>query len=213
MTDESSQPGALPSPPSMPEFPRGAPPPVLPGDVGRRRQVMAAAGAGLVLAAVAAAVITVRVRDVPAATAPAPVTVTVPAGHPTPVPLPAAEADRETCLGGWIAAGHLMDAAEGALKAIPAGMRVTDPAVRADPNLAAAVGKSAQLNRRAADTLESQIAPGATPILAEASHTAVKALRLLAYADANFDPAIGRVFHILDRAANQMGVLCTRLAP
>jgi hypothetical protein len=106
-----------------------------------------------------------------------------------------------------------MDAAEGALKTIPPGVRITDPAVRANPDLAAAVGTSSELNREAADTLEAQIAPGATPILAEASRTAVKALRLLAYADANFDPAIGRVFHILDRAANLMGVLCRRLAP
>jgi hypothetical protein len=165
---------------------------------------------------VSAAVITAQARDTategPAA--PTPVTVTVPApAPPSPVPLPTSQADRQTCQGGWVAAGNLIDSATGAMAVLPKGMKIDDPAVWANPEWAAAVRRAGDFYRQASDALKTQIAPGATPVLTEAAHTAVKALHTLG--DATADPGAinGNAFDIANKASAQMAVLCTRLAP
>lgn len=219
MTDKPFQVGALP-PPNFPEHPPGPPqdPPDQPRHDRRRRrlQLAAAAGVGAVTATVAAAVITVQVRNTTPTTikTTSPVTITMPAPPPlAPVPLPTAQADRQTCQQGWLASVVPINAATDALAVLPNDITILDPAVHANAEWTAAVNKAGNLYRQASDTLEEQIAPGTTSVLAEASNTAIKALRLLGDSYSSFDPISGNAHNIATAAADQMAALCMRLAP
>lgn len=209
-----------PSPPSQPPMPGYAPcpPPNQPafGHSLRWPALLGAAAVGALVAAAAAAVITVQVRDAPgpAQESAAPLTVTVDPPTPdSPTPLPTAQADRKTCEQGWIPAGEFIDGAKAELARTPAGMSVTDPAIRANPEWTAAVDRAGDLYRQAGDALASNITPGATPVLTEAAHTAAESARLLGDAISTRDPINGNAGEIANEAAAQMGALCQRLAP
>lgn len=204
-----------PRPPQLPGYPPV--PPVPPSGGGRWRRwpvLVAAAAVGAVVAAGAAALITTQSRESAATSAPAPSTVTVPAPTPAaPVPLPTAQADQQTCRQGWIPAGEAIDSATAALNVLPKGMKIDDPAVQANPQYAAAVIRAAGFYRQAASALDGQIAPGATPVLREAAHAAVTALRALGDSVAAPGEINGNVGEIANAASAQVGVLCQRLAP
>jgi hypothetical protein len=203
----------------MPGYSPLPPGPAPRGSGKRRWRALVSAGViGGTIASLAAAVIIVQTRDTGATTkaAPVPTPVTVTVGAPSPArpsPLPAAQADRQTCQQGWVPAGNLADAAVRALQVLPAGVKVGDPAIQSNPEWAAAVQNAADSYRRAGDTLDSAVTPGTTPVLAEAAHTAVKALRLLGDSISKGDPVNGNAGEIVDAAGGQVGVLCTRLAP
>lgn len=178
--------------------------------------LLIAASAGALVAAAAAAVTTVQLRDEPgrAQASPSSVTITVePPAPSSPAPLPNAEADRLTCEQGWMRAGDLIAAARRELATTPAGLPVTDPAIGANPQWTSAVDQAGDLYRQAGDTLAASIAPGTTPVLAEASNTAADAARLLGDAISSRDPINGNAGEIANEAAAQMGALCQRLAP
>lgn len=183
----------------------------------RRWRVLAAAGvAGAVVAAAATAAITLQTMDTTTAASDAhgPVTVTVPAPTPaSPTPLPTAQADRQTCEQGWIPAGEFIDSAEAALATLPPGIKVGEPAIRSNPDWTAAAQRAADLYRKASDALRPAIAPGSTPMLAEAAATAVKELRVLADAISTNDPIIGNAIEIGNATAKEVGIVCMRLAP
>jgi hypothetical protein len=173
---------------------------------------------GAVVASAVAATVSLQVRssgDEPTrSAAPATVTVSVPAPTATATaPLPAAQADSQTCRQGWIPAGNLTDDAQGALRAIPSGLKLGDPQIESDPAMKAAVEQAAKSYRSAADVLAAAIAPGTTPVLLEAAHTAVNALRLLGDAYAVNAPTLGNTIDIANSAGNTVGNLCQRLAP
>ncbi len=211
----------LPSPPpAFPRHPPGRPPqhPPAPPSDGRRRwwpTLAAAGGISAVVSAAPAAVITLQVRNTSEAPqTSAPVTITVPApAPPTPAPLPAAQADRQTCQEGWLATAAPARAATDTLSVLPPQVKILDPAVRANPDWTAAVERAGDFYRQASETLQVHIAPGTTPILAEASNTAVKAFRVLGDAYSTFDPISGNAHDIAKEASDEMAVLCTRLAP
>lgn len=202
-------PGKWPPPPG--------PPPPSPGSSRRSWPALAAAAAaGAVVAAIIAALITMQVRDTTPGAAPthAPVTKTVqPPAPASPAPLPTAQADHQTCYQGWDAASRYVDMAKDALRVLPKGMKVSDPAVQSNPDWIAALQKAGSLYQQASDTLRAQIAPGTTPVLAAAANTAVPALRTLGDATANPTAANGNAFGIADAAAKEVGALCNRLAP
>lgn len=203
-------PGHPPQPPSYP------PPPHRPPSIRKRWPALVTAGAiGALIASTAAVVITVQTRGTSEPSqALAPVTVTVAA--PTiasPAPLPADQADRQTCRQGWIPAGNLASEAVRALQVLPPGVKAGDPAIEANAEWSSAVRTAADSYRRAGDALEGAIAPGTTPVLAEAAHTAVKALHLLGAALSTGDPVNGNAGEIVDSAGGHVGLLCTRLAP
>lgn len=205
-----------PYPPQIPGYPPLPPSPPTGG--GRRRWpiLLAAATVGAAVAAGAAAVITTQVRDATASAPnlPAQVTVSVPAPTPAaPAPLPTEQADRQTCQQGWVPAGQAIDSATSSLNVLPKGMKVVDPAVQANPEWANAVSKAGEFYRQASSTLDGQIAPGTTPVLAEAAHTAVTALHALGDAMSPPSDINGNVGEIANAAAAQVGVLCQRLAP
>jgi hypothetical protein len=209
-----------PLPPPRPPLPGYSPhPPGPPEKTDRHRwPVLLTAGTiGAVVASAIAVVITVQARDTsaPAVTqAPSPITVTVAAPtRPAPAPLPTSQADRQTCQQGWVPAGKLIDSATAALNVLPQGMKINDPAVQTNPDWVAAVVKAGGFYRQASDALETQIAPGASPILFEAANTAAKALRSLGDATSAPGDINGNAFDIANEAAAQVGVLCTRLAP
>lgn len=202
-----------PIPPQMPAYP---PMPPGPPTGGRRwPALVAAAAVGAVTAAAMAAIVTTQIRDnASAPNSPAPVSVTVPAPSPvSPAPLPTAQADRQTCQQGWLPAGTAIDSATGALSVLPAGMKVTDPAVQANPAWAEAVRKAGEHYREASHALDGQIAPGTTPALAEAAKTAVSALRTLGDSMSPPSDINGNAFDIANEASAQVGILCQRLAP
>lgn len=146
--------------------------------------------------------------------APPVVTVTVDPPAPTePAPLPAAEADRRTCMEGWLAARDLEASAAAARKIIPAGMKLDDPAIQSNPDWLATVKRSGETTREAGQVLESHIVPGTTSVLAAASRTAADALRTLGYSLENFDGAMGNAGTIMDVTGDLMAALCTRLVP
>ena len=56
-------------------------------------------------------------------------------------------------------------------------MTITDPAVQTNPAWKAGVLRASDLYAQAADTFESQIAPGTRPMLAQVADTTVSSLR------------------------------------
>ncbi|PBA23623.1 MAG: hypothetical protein EKK51_27055 [Mycolicibacterium sp.] len=202
-----------PPPPQMPGYPPLPPGP--PAGGSRRWPVLVGAAiVGAVVSAVAAFAITTQARDTTVQGLPAPTTVTVAAPTPAPpVPLPTTEADRQTCQQGWIPAGNLIDQALAAVRTLPDGIKVGDPAVRSNPDWTAAVRRAADAYQQAGDALAGSIAPGTTPALAEAGRTAVNSLHLLASAMRTGDPATGNAGEIVNTSGSQVGHLCQRLAP
>lgn len=211
--------GTVPPPPSPPPTPRYSPqPPGPPAGFGRRWPTLLAASAiGAVVASAAAALITVQARETSppiGPEAPAPVTVTVAAPTPaSPPPLPTAQADRQTCQEGFLATQAPTKAATDALAILPAGMKVLDPAVQQNPEWASAVRSAGAYYEQASEALRAKIAPGTTPVLAEAADTTVKTFRVLGDSYTTFEPIAGNAHDIAVEASDQMVALCTRLAP
>jgi hypothetical protein len=214
---------AAPPPSGYPPPPPGYPPLPPPGQpIPRNRRprrwplTVAAGVVGAVVASVAALGFTLHSRsaDSTPTQAGAPVTITVPS--PTaasPSPLPEAQADRQTCQQGWIPAGNLTGDAQGALHTLPPGVKVGDPQIQSNPAWKSAIDQAATSYHRAADSLEGAIAPGTTPVLAEAAQAAVNALRLLADSYAVNAPILGNSVDIANDAGGHVGLLCQRLAP
>lgn len=205
------------SPPSAYPAGYGPPPQQTPPPRGRWIVAVVIAITALITAT-ATAITTVEVRGdmSSSATSPPPITVTVTAPTHTaqpPIPLPTAEADHQTCQDGWIAAGRLIDSSNAALDALPPGMRINDPAIATNSEWMAAVRRAGDLQQQAADALDAQITPGATPILASAATAAVQAMSATAYAITHIDPHSGDVGKISNASAAEMAALCRRLAP
>lgn len=203
-------------PPGYPPLPPHGQPIPRPRRPRRWPAIVAAGVVGAVVASAVALGISLQGRgtDSTPTQAAAPVTVTVSA--PTsaaPAPLPVAQADSQTCRQGWIPAGNLTDAAQGALHTLPPGVKVGDPQIESNPSWKSAVDQAAASYNRAADALEGAIAPGTTPVLAEAAHAAVNALRLLGDSYAVNAPILGNAVDIANDAGGHVGLLCQRLAP
>ncbi len=207
-----------PPPPAYPPPPGYPPQPPGPGARARRRwpALVLAGIAGAVVASVASVLITVQVRDNTVQqrqpSSPATVTVTAPT-PPAQTPLPTAEANRKTCQQGWVAAGDHIRSAQAAVAGLPPDVKIGDPAVASNPQWSAAVQQAADFYRQASDALAPNIAPGTTPVLAEAAHTSVKALRLLADAIKTSDAITGNAVAIANETTQQTGALCVRLVP
>lgn len=209
-----------PPPPAFPPPPHPGYPPQLPGPSARARRrwpVLVASGiAGAIVASAVSTIVTVQARDgassQPRVSSPTTVTVAAPT-PPAQVPLPTAEANRQTCRQGWIAAGNHIKSAQAAVSGLPPEIKVGDPAVASNPQWAAAVQQAADFYRQAGDALAPNIAPGTTPVLAEAARTSVKALRLLADAIRTSDPITGNAVAIANETTQQTGDLCVRLVP
>ena len=176
-----------------PAYPTWPPQPYPPAPQKPRRRwpaIAAAAGIGAIVAGSITTLITFAATSPePANTAaPAPSTVTETAGPPpSPAPLPVAEADAQTCRA-WQTTDKLVTAGTAAMLVIPNGMDITDPAVQNNPAWKAAVTRASDLFGQAANTFESQIAAGTSPMLAQVSDTTVSSLRTLAEAYKAFDP-------------------------
>ncbi len=197
-------------PPAYPTWPphQYPPPPAK-----RRRlwpAVAAAAGAGAIVAGAITTVITLSVTA-PATTntaSSAADTVTVTASPPAPpAPLPVAEADAQTCHA-WGTTDTLYTAAAAAQGVIPQGMTITDPAVQTNPAWKAGVIRASDLYGQAADTFESQIAPGTSPTLAQVAATTVSSLRTLSEAYKAFDPATGNSVSVYQANQKALDWLC-----
>lgn len=194
------------------------PPPPRPREpVPQRRQVRRRTAAAIAIAAAvtaAAATASVTVGNDTASPGPA-ATVTVSASaapSPTPSPLPAAEADRATCTA-YSRANTLLGSALAAIAVIPAGTTITDPSVRATPDLAAAVTRTAGLFQQSSRTLAAGISPGSTVVLSDTAAAAASALSALARAYSTYDENNGDVYAMARSAANATAALCDRLAP
>lgn len=205
-----------------PGYAPGYPPPVAPAwqpEPPRRGgggfALVVAALTGAVVAGTVAALVTTGLRDTtPVAPVAAPMTVTVaPAAPPAPAPLPAAQADNITCEQGWNGAFQFTKAASTALKILPPGMTVRDPAVRANPEWTAAVQSAGDYYQQASDFLRTHIAPGTTPILASAANTAVLAMSSFGYAEKNFEPGARDAIDVVHASADTVAHLCDRLSP
>jgi len=165
---------------------------------------------GAAIAAAITAALTAGTSDTATRT---PVTITAPPPAPTtPAALPAAEANRATC-DAWVATGDLIHAASKAQSAIPQGMTILDPAVRANPDWSAAVQRAADQYKQAGDKLASGIAPGTTTILDQSARATAAGLTTLATAYNTFDEANGNAYHVVKESSDTMDVLCSRLAP
>lgn len=215
--------GAPPAPTAPPPYsrppgpPAPLPPPLSDASQGRKRWpgILAGAAAGALVATLTAAMITTQARDSGnAATTASTTTRTVAAPTPAaPAPLPVAQADQQTCHGGWVDAGHLMDSAEAASAPLK-GMKISDPGVQAKPELAASVQKIGGLLGEAAAALERQIAPGSTPILESSARTAVETLNGESASYKAYDAIGAATFNrITNAVVAQMYGLCHRLAP
>lgn len=206
-----------PQPPGYPPQPPGyPPPPQRPPSSRKRWPALVVAGViGALIASTAAAVITVQARGTSESQeAPAPVTVTVAAPTPAaPAPLPVDQANRQTCQEGFIATQAPTKSATEALSILPAGVKVLDPAVQQNPEWASAVGTAGGYYTQASEALRAKIAPGTTPVLANAADTAVKAYRVLGDSYTKFEPIAGNAHDLAVEASDQMVALCTRLAP
>lgn len=177
---------------------------------------MAAAVLGAVLAAIATAAIAAQSRPDPTAApaAHAPVTVTVPAPKPAaPSPLPTEQANHQTCANGWDGASRFISEAHAALATLPNGVKVGEPAVPANPAWNASAQRAAAAYQRASDVLSAAIAPGTTPMLAEAAQTGVKQLRLSAYAIRSNDSMMGNVGEVGNATIEELDNLCDRFSP
>lgn len=176
--------------------------------------MLAAGAAGAGVAATIATLITGSVRDTATPAPKAAPVVTVTVAPPAPAPLGVDEANHHTCHQGLLASVAHVRAATGELeRALPRGVKVGDPEVRDNPEWVAAVRRAAADWRLAADTLQSNIAPGTTPILAAAADTTAKASRARATAYATLDAINGNTGDIANKAAGEMVALCERLAP
>lgn len=195
--------------------PQQYPPPALPpAPAARRRWPLFVSGVAIGAASAAAvtAGLMAGTRDTATRT-PVTITATVtPAAPTTPAPLPAADADRHTC-NTWLSAGKLINDAATELSVLPSGVKILDPAVRANPDWTAGVQKAAKLYGQAADALAGDIAPGTTKILDETSGATAAALRVLSTGYATFDDAAGNTYHMMKESADTMDALCNRLAP
>lgn len=211
MTHNTFHPGTVPpAPPTMPGYP-----PTPPGPTPRHNRrwpvLLGAAALGAVIAAGAAATITTHTRTAEPVHASTPVTVTVPAPPPTPpAPLPTAQANRQTC-GPRIEASRLISEASAAQGVIPEGMSITDPAVRSNDSWTTGVLTAGSLYTQAGEVLV--VAPGTTPLIAEAVGTAAAALHALGTAYSSFHGVNGNAYEIAKEASDAMDVVCLRLAP
>lgn len=208
-----------PPPPPVPGWPPNHPPGPPPAGRphGRRWPTLVAVGAiAATIASVAAAAITFSARDTgPSETraTSSPVTVTVAAPKPAaPAPLPTAEADRQTCQGGWIQAGNLIRSAQDALSVLPPDVKVGDRAATSNTQWAGAIQRAADLYTQASAVLEENLAPGATPVLLNAAQTSVRTLRVLGEAIRTSDPITGNAVTMANESTQLTGALCVRLA-
>ncbi|WP_241473890.1 hypothetical protein [Mycolicibacterium neoaurum] len=210
-----------PSPPGIyPQLTPGYPvqPPITVARPRRRWPALAiAAIAGAAVASLASALIAVQVRsddriDQSQLSSPATVTISATTTPATP-PLPTVDANRKTCQQGWIAAGRNIQSAKTAVSALPPDLKVGQPALATNPEWMALARQAAEFYGAASDSLAANIAPGTTPVLAEAARTSVKALRLLADAIRTNDPIVGNAGAIANETTQQTGALCTRLVP
>lgn len=203
---------SAPPPPPPPGY---APLPP-PGNRRRRRwpTVLAAVAAGALVSSALAALIATQLHQSDSVTTASPTTVTVASPTPPPpAPLPTAMADRQTCEVGFKSTEAPTQAAADSLRQLPPGMKVLDPAVRANPQWAAAVRSAGEFYTQASTAQAEMIAPGTTPVLAEAAQNLVDALSLVGNAYVNFYPIAGNAYEIVVAASDQMTQLCTRLAP
>ncbi len=197
-------------PPAYPTWPPQQPYPPAPQKPRRRwPAVAAAAGAGAIVAGLITTLITIAATPAPTtAAAPARPTVTETAGPPpAPAALPAAQADAQTCHA-WGTADTLVTAGKAALKVIPDGTDVTSPAVQSNPAWKASVSRASGLFGQAADTFNSQIAPGTSSSLAGVADTTVSSLRTLSEAYRSFDPASGNSVAVFQTSQQAMDWLC-----
>ena len=187
-----------------------------------RLALLAAGVAGALVAAVTAATIITQIdnaetpgethtRAAVTVTAAPPAVPAVPA-VPAPTPLPAEEANRQTCKQGWILAGNFIHAAQEAVADLPPSS-LGDPALLGHPDWVAATQQAAGFYYQASEALKSAVDPGTTPVLADASTTAVKALRLLADVFLTNDAISDNAIEIANAASKDIGVLCMRLVP
>lgn len=189
------------------------PPPLPPAPAARRRWPVFVGGVaiGAAIAAAVTGALMAGTRDTSSRT-PVTITTTAPPAPTTPASLPAAEANRATC-DAWVATGDLIHAASKAQSAIPQGMTILDPAVRANPDWSAAVQRAADQYKQAGDKLASGIAPGTTTILDQSARATAAGLTTLATAYNTFDEANGNAYHVVKESSDTMDVLCNRLAP
>lgn len=198
-----------PPPPVYPSWPPAPyPPPAPPARKRRWPAITAAAGISAVVAALVTTLITVKATapEPAVATAPEEVTVTA-APAPPPAPLPAAEADKQTCRA-WSTTSTLFTQGASAQGIIPQGMTITDPAVQSNPAWKGGVLKASDFYAQAANTLETQLAPGTTPMLSQIASTSVSALRTLSEAYKTFDPAAGNSMAVFQETQQAMDWLC-----
>lgn len=202
-------------PPTYPTWPPPSPYPAAPPRPRHRWAVTAAvAVVSAAVAATLAGIITANTdRDSETAAAASTVTVTAQPPTPsTPEPMPAADADRTTCQE-YARAGDLLRSATTVLQIIPADKTVLDPAVRSNPELAAATQKAASLYGQAADALAMGTAPGTTAVLAQSAHAMSEALGAMATAYRTYDANVADVYEVGKASDGAMATLCTRLAP
>lgn len=192
----------LPPPPPMP-----MPPP--PGTPRPRRWWPVAGVIGMALGAAIASVISAGTMG--GNTSTAPVTITAqPAPPPTPVPLPTADADRATC-NTWVTVAKLTREASEAQGVIPEGLSVLDAQKQNNADWKAGVMKAAAAYAKAADVLT--VAPGTTPILADAAEGARATLRTLSNAYRTFADTSGNAYAAAKESGVMVNVLCNELAP
>lgn len=172
--------------------------------------VAAAAVAGAIVAGVITTVIALSITALPttSTTNSTAQTVTVTATPPAPpAPLPVAQADAQTCHA-WRTTDTLYTAAAAAQGVIPQGMTITDPAVQTNPTWKAGVLRASELYNQAANTFESQIAPGTSPMLSQIAQTTVGSLRTLSESYKAFDPANGSAVSVYQANQKAMDWLC-----
>lgn len=180
-------------------------PPANPGSRRRWPAIAAAAAAGAVVAGAITTALAMKTTT-PAPQA-GPTVVTVTTGATTPAALPADQADKETCRA-WRTARPLITAAAVAQGVIPAGMTITSPEVRANPDWTAGVTKASLLYQQASDIIAERTASGTSRLLADLSATAAAALHTLSIAYATYDPANGNIMTTFTETESAMDVLC-----
>lgn len=196
---------AMNPPPVYPAWPPPQhPPPPNPRSRRRWPAIAAAAAAGAVVAGAITTALAMKTTPAPQA---GPTVVTVTTGPTTPAALPADQADKETCRA-WRTARPLITAAAVAQGVIPAGMTITSPEVRANPDWTAGVTKASLLYQQASDIIAERTASGTSRLLADLSATAAAALHTLSIAYATYDPANGNIMTTFTETENAMDVLC-----